>query len=247
MKDICFAEWLLRRVMGRVQASSEVGDLFEVSQCKGKLWFWRAVISTLLYRSWRTTLAFAIAFGVGEIAATLSNSGIFGNVPDMNSVYTSGTLILAPLCIVPAFLLLRHGWRDSHCRLVLLFGLAAGVSLLYREHLVLRWTLPAVVVAALAVTLIRARRAWIPLQSLAQLGSGIAISIGGLILYFATLVSLWVVLSYWLNRPAWFLNVTTLLSKHPVHDLINALVALLIVRVADRQQSYWAIARRIAD
>lgn len=241
MKSTSLAELLLRQIMTKAQAEAEVGDLMEVSQTEGVLWFWRAIASTMLYRGWRPMLAFGVAFGVGEFAAAASNRGIFGNAPDMNSVYTSGSLILAPLCIVPVFLLLRYGWRDRHGRLALLFGIAAGASLLCRQNLTLRWTLPAVVVATLVIAFAKTRRARIPLQSLAQLGSGIAISLGGLVLYFSALVSLWVLLSYCLQRPTAFFNVTVLFSEHPVHDGINALVCLLMVRSADRQRRRWTV------
>jgi hypothetical protein len=243
MKGTHLAEWLLCRVTTPAHASARVGDLLELSQTRGTLWFWRAVLSNVAFGGYRFMRAFVLAFSFSQVMAILWDHGGFGNQPDMNSVYTTGMLILAPLCIVPIFLLLRLGWRDAHVHFSLLFGFAGAVSVACYSHQVLRWMFPAVCIVSLVLA--RTRRVQVPLQSLAQLGFAVAISAGSLILFLVTLISLWAVVFYLFNRPETFFHFAMTLSAHPVHDLINAPACLLIVVSANRMQNAWGTPRTI--
>jgi hypothetical protein len=235
MRGTHFAEWLLRRVTTDDHAAAQVGDLLELSRSRGSFWFWRAVLSNVVYGGFRFTLAFVSAFAFSQIIAIHWNNGALGNQPDLNSVYTSGMLILVPLLTVPVFLLLRFGWRDAHARFSLLFALLAGGSLLSYPHPIVRWVFPAAAILIASFVLAKGRRDdRIPLQSLAQLGAAVAISFGGLAMYFLALLSLWVVLSYLLSFPETFFRVAVTLSTHPANDLINAFVCFLIVRASER-------------
>jgi hypothetical protein len=235
MRGIRFAEWLLRRVATPDDAAAQAGDFLELSRSRGSLWFWRATLSSVAYGGFRFTLAFVSAFAFSQIIAILWNHGALGNQPDRNSVYTSGMLILVPLLTVPAFLLLRFGWRDAHARFSLLFALLAGGSLLSYPHPIVRWIFPAAGILTASFVLAKVRRDdRILLQSLAQLGAAVGISLGGLAVFLLALLCAWVVLSYLLSFPETFFRVAVTLSTHPVNDVINAFVCFLIVRTSER-------------
>lgn len=244
MKGERIAEWLLSRITTPARAAAQTGDLLEIARTRGALWFWCAVLGNVVHGGFRFMLAFAGAFAFSQTMALLWAHGSLGNEPDRNSVYTAGTLILAPLCTVPVFLLLRFGWRDPHARFSLLFAGLAAVSFIGCPHPVFRWILPPVAVFAMASILTKGRRRdWIPLQSLAQVSSAVAVSLGGFALLLLALVSLWTVLCWWLKLPAAFFHLTVTLISHPVIDLMNALICLFIVRLADRLRGEWMVSR----
>jgi hypothetical protein len=235
MRGTRFAEWLLRRVTTPEHAAAQVGDLLELSRSRGSFWFWRAVLSNVVYGGFRFTLAFLSAFAFSQIIAVLWNHGALGNRPDLNSVYTLGILILGPLWMVPVFLLLRFGWRDAHARFTLLLAFLVAGSWLSFPHPILRWVIPAAGALIASFVLAKTRRDHRALlQSVAQLGAAVGISLGGLAFFLLSLVCLWAVLSYLLDLPETFFRVSVMLSAHPVNDLINALVCLLIVRASER-------------
>jgi len=55
------AEWLLARVAGSTRATAILGDLTEMAQTRGRLWFWIAYARTLVSLGWRTPVAFLLA------------------------------------------------------------------------------------------------------------------------------------------------------------------------------------------
>ena len=61
MRSVSLADWILRRVAGREQAASMVGDLVEISQHKGMVWFWFSVFSVVVARGWRPVLGLILA------------------------------------------------------------------------------------------------------------------------------------------------------------------------------------------
>ncbi|HEY1501072.1 MAG TPA: hypothetical protein VGF88_15960 [Acidobacteriaceae bacterium] len=238
MKGTRIAERLLSCVTTPARAASQVGDLLELSRSRGTLWFWRAVLGNAAHGGVRFMMAFASAFACSQTIAMLWAHGILGNQPDRNSVYTVGLLVLAPICAVPVFLLLRFGWRDDHARFSLLFALVAAISFLCYPHTGFRWTLPAAAVFIASVTLAKGRRRnRIPLQSLAQISYAVAISVSGLVLFFLVLLFLWALMCWWVNLPQAFGVVIATLAGHPVNDLINAMICLVIVRVSERMRS----------
>jgi hypothetical protein len=61
MRSASIADWILRRVAGREQAASMVGDLVEISQHKGMVWFWFSVFSVVVALGWRPVLGLILA------------------------------------------------------------------------------------------------------------------------------------------------------------------------------------------
>jgi hypothetical protein len=62
MDNAATAEWILRRLTDRQRGASVVGDLVEIGERKGALWFWLALAGVVFSMSWRRTLAFVGAF-----------------------------------------------------------------------------------------------------------------------------------------------------------------------------------------
>jgi hypothetical protein len=62
MRSASIADWILRRVAGKEQAASMVGDLVEISQHKGIAWFWLCVSRVVLSFVWRPVLGFIASF-----------------------------------------------------------------------------------------------------------------------------------------------------------------------------------------
>jgi hypothetical protein len=123
------AEWLLSRITGTTRAAAIYGDLLELAQTRGPLWFWTAYARTLLALTWRTPVALISAsvctYWLGPVvwhsmrmlarlnphALTLASSphsiflhSIFGNT-------RVGLFFLLP------FLIIRFGLRDRLTRL----------------------------------------------------------------------------------------------------------------------------------
>lgn len=59
------AEWILRRFTSNERAASIVGDLVEIGERKGVLWFWLSLCGVVLSLVWRQPLAFIAAFYAG--------------------------------------------------------------------------------------------------------------------------------------------------------------------------------------
>lgn len=235
------AEWLLAQVQTHPNASAQVGDLLEVAQTRGALWFWQAVLGSFIRRSSRFALAFSLAFVISQTMAWLWNHGRFGNRPDLHSIYTAGMITMMPLCTVPIILLFRFGWRDAHARFTLLLTCAAAISLVLPRHALVHWTLPAVALAIVAYGLLRTPRDWRPLQSVAQLSSAVAISVGCLFIYLLTIASLWL-LGWLLHQPKMAFQATLVLSHHQIINFINITVCYLIARSSERLHKLWGVA-----
>lgn len=58
-------EWILCRLTSKERACSIVGDLVEIGERKGALWFWLALAGVVFSSSWRPFLAFVVAFYAG--------------------------------------------------------------------------------------------------------------------------------------------------------------------------------------
>lgn len=62
MHSASIAEWMVSRWTGKGNAASIVGDLVEMKQQKGNLWFWLSVAGVVLSLSWRQHAASIAAF-----------------------------------------------------------------------------------------------------------------------------------------------------------------------------------------
>jgi hypothetical protein len=65
MRNASIAEWILCRITSKKRASSIVGDLVEIGERKGTLWFWLSLCGVVLASVWRQPLAFVAAFYAG--------------------------------------------------------------------------------------------------------------------------------------------------------------------------------------
>jgi hypothetical protein len=65
MDNASIAEWILCRLTSKERAASMVGDLVEIGERKGLLWFWLSLAGVVLSSVWRRPLAFVAAFYAG--------------------------------------------------------------------------------------------------------------------------------------------------------------------------------------
>jgi hypothetical protein len=65
MDNAAIAEWILRRLTDKERAASVVGDLVEIGERKGAIWFWLSLTGVALSLVWRRPLAFLVAFYAG--------------------------------------------------------------------------------------------------------------------------------------------------------------------------------------
>ncbi len=237
MKGSDFAEWLLRRVMSPTKASALVGDLLELSQTRGAFWFWRAVLASMVSGGSRSAICFAVSFAASQCVAWLWAHGGLGNQPDLDSVYTGGNLMLAPLCIVPICLLLRLGLGSSYARLSLLFAAVAGVAFVCCSQPAVRWGLPAVAVGAACFGMLRKSHQWVSAQPLMQLSAAIAIACAALCLHLLAGLLLDGVLGIVLHLPDLAFRWMWELSRPPTIDCIQALTCYFIVRRSEPFES----------
>lgn len=71
-------EWLLACAAGRTRAAAIYGDLLELAQTRGRLWFWAAYLRTLAQLFWRPAIAFLLGYLV-YVLPSFSLSGFFAN------------------------------------------------------------------------------------------------------------------------------------------------------------------------
>ena len=71
MRKAVVTEWLLSRVVGHDRAAAIVGDLLEVSELRGKLWFWSAFLRIWVSLTWRRPVAWIGACACGILLVEL--------------------------------------------------------------------------------------------------------------------------------------------------------------------------------
>lgn len=80
MHSAAIAEWILSRFTSNERAASIVGDLVEIGERKGALWFWLALCGVVLSLVWRRPFAFIAAFYAGGWTIslfTMANCSIY--------------------------------------------------------------------------------------------------------------------------------------------------------------------------
>jgi len=114
-------EWLLVRVTDPTRAAVIMGDMTEMAETRGRLWFWMAYARTLVTLGWRAPVAFLLAYAFSTWVA-------IGAFPTIHSVFRSfyrtvhhtvahfwqiplGDSLIALWFILP-FVLVRFGLRD---------------------------------------------------------------------------------------------------------------------------------------
>lgn len=65
MHNAAIAEWILCRSTDKERAASMAGDLVEIGEQKGAIWFWLSLTGVTLSLVWRRPLAFVAAFYAG--------------------------------------------------------------------------------------------------------------------------------------------------------------------------------------
>jgi hypothetical protein len=118
MRSASIADWILRRVAGKEQAASMVGDLMEISQHKGMMWFWFSVIGVVAARVWRPALGLVLAAYSGFWIVLRLSMELFAHhvkhrpperwVPVSEVVLSVGGY----LCVATVYSAIRFGVRD---------------------------------------------------------------------------------------------------------------------------------------
>jgi hypothetical protein len=154
MRTASTAEWILCRVTSKERAASMVGDLMEIQERKGVLWFWLSVASVALSLFWRRPIAFVAAFYTGMWTFGRLMMVIYGinaqhRPPEYPWMPVFDVLILAgsTLWAVSLYGAIRYGLQERSAQLVLAYaGLVTAVIYL--------WWLPAVLAACIAAALV---------------------------------------------------------------------------------------------
>lgn len=141
MRKLPPAEWFLSQDIGRDRAAAIMGDLEELAQTRGRLWFWTAYVRAIISLGWRTGgSAFILAFVCLRLmfgtvipwlmvhrTPSLSDPGLFGeNTSGARMLCWNLSLVTAQfLCFAMPFVLVRFGLRDRLTRLACALFLVA--------------------------------------------------------------------------------------------------------------------------
>ncbi len=144
MLNASIAEWVLRRLASPERAASMVGDLVEIGEQRGPLWFWFSLAGVALSLAWRRPLAF-----VATLYAGVWTFGWFMNTTD--TIYSQhypqglwnnafGPLILVGSTLWAAFLYvaIRYGVLDRAAQMTFVWaGLITAVIYFWWQPVVL--------------------------------------------------------------------------------------------------------------
>jgi hypothetical protein len=153
MRAAWFVEGILRRVTTRDRASAIVGDLVEMKEQKGAVWFWLAAAGVLFSLVWRWPIAFVASFYAGAWsfeAFLMATVGIHAqHIPeDYPWAQVLWGIVLAGSCAIAlgVFAGIRYGLHERATQMVSAWAtLAAAVIYL--------WWVPAVLVTCIASAL----------------------------------------------------------------------------------------------
>ncbi len=126
MPKTALPEWLLARFVGPSRAAAILGDLLEISNARGKIWFWAAYVRTLISVGWRPPVAFLFAYALHTWIAVVGFSTIYSlrrhffshapaYYPPAIWRIPLGNSLLALWFILP-FVIVRFGFRDRLTR-----------------------------------------------------------------------------------------------------------------------------------
>jgi hypothetical protein len=125
MRRASVAEWILCRFTCRERARTMVGDLVEIGEQKGNLWFWLSLCGIVIALVWKRPLAFIAAFYAGSWAlgafANATYSIYSKHVPPFawetffNFLEGAGVF----LWIAAVYAAIRFGYRGGLMRLAL--------------------------------------------------------------------------------------------------------------------------------
>jgi hypothetical protein len=175
MRSASIADWILRRVVGKERAVAMVGDLVEISQQKGMVWFWLAVGRVVAARMWRPILGLMLVSYSGFWISYKLGTALFGrHYPPNTWILVLGVFQCMGiyLCWATVYSAIRFGVRDR-------FVQAAFAIAVLCVVLVYGWWQPVVVgcciagfagVAAISVGCRERRRAALTLPLVAAAG-----------------------------------------------------------------------------
>ena len=134
------AEWLLSRITDPTRAAVIVGDLTEMAETRGRLWFCTAYARTLVTLGWRAPVAFLAGSAgfflmMSFFSALLRNPGpnrtahmASGDILANAAVLSTGCLLVFSVSVwfAAPFAILRFGFRDRMAQLYGVFFLLAA-------------------------------------------------------------------------------------------------------------------------
>lgn len=184
------AEWLLSRWTRRQRAAAIVGDLLEIREQKGALWYWLALAGAVLRLAWRPVVATVAGFYAGAYAFSFFQLAIWGvhvrHTPAADYAWTPAFSVLsgcgAIMCLVLVYTAIRYGIHDRLSQLALvLTALSVPLAWWWWKPPVVAACLVCLVAAILLSFLHRELRRAMPILG-AVLGVGIT---GGLLTVYA--------------------------------------------------------------
>jgi len=190
-----FSEALLARLTDPTRAAAIYGDLTELAQARGRLWFWFAYARTLFALTWRFMLALVAATVVAQIcgnsfhlylthtsAAWRTTNGPFL----LNSMGPLLAYITHPLWFVLPFAAVMYGTRDRFVQLTFAVTVGATVAFLFVPFASLACSIATLAIAVSALFSSTWRR---PLTALLLTGAASFLAIAAVNAIGATLLS----------------------------------------------------------
>jgi hypothetical protein len=149
MQAASVVEAILCWVTTRDRATAIVGDLVEIREQKGTVWFWLSAAGVLLSLVWRWPIAFVASFYAGAwsfAAFLMATTGINAHHPQPDypwGLVVEGLVFVGSCAVaLSVFACIRYGLRDRATQMVLAWGtLATAVIYL--------WWVPAVLLACI--------------------------------------------------------------------------------------------------
>lgn len=159
MRSDSFAEWILCRCTNRERAASVVGDLVELREQTGLLWFWLSLAGAVVRLLWRPALALVAAFYASNWAFSIFQMSLWGAHADHHvtggarAAFLFGILNTAgaSLYLVFVYSTLRYSVLDAPTQLAAAFTLlATGLVYLWWQPVALLVLLTLLVVVPAA-------------------------------------------------------------------------------------------------
>jgi hypothetical protein len=134
------SEWLLARIAGPDRAAAILGDLVEMSESRGRLWFWTAYARTLFSLTWRIPVALLGAVVCRELIFDLFHLYMHYtpaswrttlSPPFLNSMGPLLACIMSTLWFALPFAAVRYGVRDRFVQLTFAVAIGTTVAFLF--------------------------------------------------------------------------------------------------------------------
>jgi len=143
MPNIRFLEWVLSCFTTRDRAISILGDLLEVAESNGRLWFWTSFARVFFSLAWRKPTALLVAYAIGgTIFAFLTNADPLWNeigfkVEPSGPIATVAVMIVIPSAVALWFLapysVLRFGLHDQFTQIAAPLFIVTTIGVLFPD------------------------------------------------------------------------------------------------------------------